>query len=801
MGLSRAPVSSVLAISVVAGFALSTTIADQASSTADLVALANQNLGLRASSVVTLQIDRTPSLPLAVVLPFEGESYTLDFAPHSVRSERYEVKVQVAGGSYVTAEPGPVRTLRGRVRGIDGSVVAGSMLDEGLHAVVKLADGRTFWVEPLEPHVPGAGADTYVVYDEKDAMPCGFSCATETQQGQTSGSTASSGVLPCAGGLCVAEVACDTDVEYFQSYGTVQATEARINSVINAVNAIYKTQVGITHVITTIIVRTAEPDPYDADTVSQVLTQLLNHWNSTHGAVQRDLVQMFSGNDFSATDPFGRRGAAKQGAACAIDLAYSAVQSDWSDLFLCVTFLSAHEIGHIWNASHCSAGPDCGIMVSSGDETACSDQFFPTAQQAIIAKRDAVEALCLDTVNASVCEIATGTCCEFNGTFGCNDLNCCEAVCAIPGYEYCCLSCWDLACAVQACNLPADCGCVNCPPPDLQNCCGPGDCADGLFCNGEEICDGLFQCAAGTDPCTDPAIPFCDETANTCLECLQDMHCDDAEVCTLDECIVGVCSNTPFVDCDDNDVCTFDLCVDLNCTNTPSIYGDVDNNGSVNLFDLFCVLDGFEGEFSHPDCVFSNADLNPCPAGNNTINLFDMFAVLDAFEGIDPCCGAQGASGGGSSPGGGTVTISVTPRQRALSAGGEWVVDVFAAGFVDLRGYQIALGATGGSAGRLDLEKVYIDTGRNDHVFAGLTSHHAVDKANGRMACVLSSGGVDSQTPVYLATFVFRASSDAAGMFTVSAIPGDGTSGTMTADSTGTPTTVQITSAAEITIP
>ena len=58
------------------------------------------------------------------------------------------------------------------------------------------------------------------------------------------------------GGPCVAELACDTDTEYFNDYGTVAATEAQINSVINTVNLQYESQVGISHAITTIIVRT-----------------------------------------------------------------------------------------------------------------------------------------------------------------------------------------------------------------------------------------------------------------------------------------------------------------------------------------------------------------------------------------------------------------------------------------------------------------------------------------------------------------------------------------------------------------
>ncbi len=95
------------------------------------------------------------------------------------------------------------------------------------------------------------------------------------------------------------------------------------------------------------------------------------------------------------------------------------------------------------------------------------------------------------------------------------------------------------------------------------------------------------------------------------VPCVDNVICDDADICTTDLCLAGFCSNTVF-------------------------YGDVDHNLTVNLFDLFCVLDGFSGIFT--TCSFADNDIEPC-GGNGTLNLFDLFAVLDVFSGIDPCCG------------------------------------------------------------------------------------------------------------------------------------------------------------------
>lgn len=100
-------------------------------------------------------------------------------------------------------------------------------------------------------------------------------------------------------------------------------------------------------------------------------------------------------------------------------------------------------------------------------------------------------------------------------------------------------------------------------------------------------------------------------------------------------------------DCDDENVCTLDGCGDTRCSNEPNRYGDVDGNGTVSIFDLFCVLNGFGGDFSR--CAFCNVDihgvcLDPeeppcCPDG--VIDIFDLFAVLNAYRGVDPCCGGM----------------------------------------------------------------------------------------------------------------------------------------------------------------
>jgi hypothetical protein len=92
-------------------------------------------------------------------------------------------------------------------------------------------------------------------------------------------------------------------------------------------------------------------------------------------------------------------------------------------------------------------------------------------------------------------------------------------------------------------------------------------------------------------------------------------------------------------------------------------WGDADNSGDVNVFDIVCALDGLQGIFTN--CTSYGVDQG---AGTLaipvTIDLADVTATLDAFAGVPypdatPCAGSFAASMG-----------SVDPAPPPLEAGG-----------------------------------------------------------------------------------------------------------------------------------
>ena len=91
-------------------------------------------------------------------------------------------------------------------------------------------------------------------------------------------------------------------------------------------------------------------------------------------------------------------------------------------------------------------------------------------------------------------------------------------------------------------------------------------CDDAKFCNGEDFCDPMAGCLAGSPPDLDDGEPctidLCDEAQDKAVHLPAEGACDDGNACTLgDLCSGGECLPGSFPpDCDDGNPCTSDGC-------------------------------------------------------------------------------------------------------------------------------------------------------------------------------------------------------------------------------------------------
>jgi len=326
-------------------------------------------LGVSNCQVIRRPLDVGPGRRLTVRIPIDGAQYRIDLEPHSVRAAGYRVLVQGAGGALTARGPGPVRTMRGTIRGRPDCRVAGAMLADGLHLAILLENGDRCWMEPVPRSI--AARDTYAVFTDGDVLPTGGVCGTpgadegDRIAGARGGPGAGPGRDRLSGDepLLIARIACDTDTEFVATQGSASAAEARINAVINAVNLQYENQVGIRHEITTIVIRT-ESDPYTELDAKDRLCELIQEWTSTQAGIERDVTHLFSGADLRggtigiAADIGGTGICVSEGGCSGGRFgtfgSYCLAQSDFSGSFACATDLTAHELGHLWGAFHCN---------------------------------------------------------------------------------------------------------------------------------------------------------------------------------------------------------------------------------------------------------------------------------------------------------------------------------------------------------------------------------------------------------------------------------------------------------------
>ncbi len=364
-----------------------------------------------------------PGLPaaaaeLTVELTLDGEPATIELRPHSIRSaDHHRVLIDDGGSDLVEIDPAPLPTVRGEVVGRPELLVAGGLVRDGLVLSVIRADGRRTFIEPAALDA-APGRALHVVYEDLAVIPMpGHACGNEGfgPPPNPEDPPADPGAPVEGGELDVAELACDADFEYFQDYGSVEEVQARIETVMNTVNLQYESEVGITHELTGIVVRTTSFDPYSSFDSFGLLCEFIEEWTENQGAIPRDVAQLFTGRNVDG-GTIGRAADIGETGICVNDGgcsggqfgtfgSYCFSQSDFNGNFASATDLSAHELGHLWGAFHCS----CPSFTMNPFITS-ANEFSGGSISSIIAYRNTRSCL-----NVPAEPITPGPCCLPNG--------------------------------------------------------------------------------------------------------------------------------------------------------------------------------------------------------------------------------------------------------------------------------------------------------------------------------------------------------------------------------------------------
>lgn len=359
----------------------------------------NQVMGLQRSEIAQLPVDVTHNRPTRIAIPFMDKSRTIELFPHSVRSKHFKLLVEHNGKLSEVAAGDQGNTFRGRMACMPTARVSATFMNKGWHMRITTECGEDYWLEPAKGRVGVSGfkQEDHILYRVEDILSSNATCAaTAALNMSLDASDIGDAVLSPAtgaGDIYVAEIAIDADYEYFLSLGAdVSNTTARIESLINAVNIQYERDVGITHRISAIIVRSDANDPYTETDAVKLLDQLKNHFLRSQNNINYDIAHLFTGKDVSYEGDRNTIGLAFQGVVCG-NSRFGVSEAGWSSNFGSITDLIAHELGHNWNAGHCT----CSNHTMNPSITS-TNVFNPEATiPAIIAFRDSLS--CLDVLS------------------------------------------------------------------------------------------------------------------------------------------------------------------------------------------------------------------------------------------------------------------------------------------------------------------------------------------------------------------------------------------------------------------
>jgi hypothetical protein len=369
----------------------------------------------------TQQIAVPAGIPESAEIKVEinGTVETLRLVRTSLRSDKAKLLLDRGNGKMEEAPLPPHRTYRGTVAS-NGALVSASIIDGRLTAMIDMPES-TYFVQPMSDFGAARGSTAHVVHSHADVAPfddhrCGYDeykmplpdwmLGEPSDPGEQIGGGGGAPFSGGEGGIAgttpfVTEIAFDADFEFFQLNGSNANNVVNdIENVMNNVTLVYDRDVNITYEFSTFVVRTNAADPYTSTVMDTLLCEFRNTWNTTpESQIQRDVAQLFTGKQITG-NVIGLAWLGvvcnQGGNACSAtgSLAYSVVESRFTNSIDFRTSLSAHEIGHNWQSGHCDGASPCNIMCSvvnsCSGTTGSNLKFSPTAQSAITGYRNAV---------------------------------------------------------------------------------------------------------------------------------------------------------------------------------------------------------------------------------------------------------------------------------------------------------------------------------------------------------------------------------------------------------------------------
>jgi hypothetical protein len=381
---------------------------------------------LRASHVEFPVLPEDNAIPeqFTTTVTIDGQPLVINLERSSVRSELFQIVLKDDNGETIL-HAGPERTYRGDVQSIPGSRVAAYLYDSTRIGMAIFIGEQKWQVQPIDALQPGS----HVVYRPEDLMGgrvgrCGVA---DRIPGAVPAVPAFSPRGP--GSTTRVVILCDSDYEFWDSFGGAGGVTSEIQSIINEVNSSYSDK-GICFAIGKLQLRGGPNANFTTSTDKDVLLNAFKaEWESAAANADtsnfHNVAHLFTYRDIDgSTVGYGSVGAmvCTNAPIPTRNNAYSfsSTVSFWNgELYPHAhrVEVCAHELGHNWGLEHCDQpasgcgqSSSCGIMTSSFDPTAPGRTAFSGCSHNQLLGLRAAYAGCGTECGASTNAVCLGIC-------------------------------------------------------------------------------------------------------------------------------------------------------------------------------------------------------------------------------------------------------------------------------------------------------------------------------------------------------------------------------------------------------
>ena len=295
---------------------------------------------------------------------FNTPSMTFDLAlaPHDMRASNYRSTEIGDDWQESTVASGVVRTYKGEVLGRPDAQ-ARFTIDDGFFEGAIITPEERYFIEPMSRYSATADPSDFIFYKGSDVIENSTTACAVTSAEQVNnaldavalyGSYATAVTAPqpeaataTTATLRQVEIATEADYEYVTALGGAAAANNEIMSIMNQVDGVYQRELNLTFKIVYQSAWATPGDPYTATDLVGIVNQFTNYWNANRTAIKRDMAHLWTGKNV------GGSGVSWQGTTCLKpEVAYGVSPRVTSIPQKYI--ITAHEIGHSFNATHTS---------------------------------------------------------------------------------------------------------------------------------------------------------------------------------------------------------------------------------------------------------------------------------------------------------------------------------------------------------------------------------------------------------------------------------------------------------------